>query len=772
MMIHKKIPWMVRCIVVALAMAAAALSSAEPADTAARPATPRPLCHFKPLGRWLGDAHPLFDQGCWRLFYLSVPAEPMRSGLDEVRSDLAESADLIHWTPVRISSSDAARNWWAIANIRRGGVLWSFFNASDGIGAAMSRDCRHWIHQTTGPVVAYSDAPTAELRDPFVTRDDARDRYLMVFAARTTRDAPANTSGAFLVSESRDLASWTHPRILHNPGCIGVPECPALFPLGPRWYLMGSWGTDRVGMGRYRVADTPDGPWRIAATEDLDGTEIMAPNPAWDGQRMINFGWIPTYAEDRDFASAEWGGHLAFPREIWAGPRGELYTRPVAELERLRGASLLPTAAPCAKASIGTWEIGPASATAKPGNDFALARLAPPDFGHQFEIKTTITLGPGCRAAGIVIRMGDQEFPGYEIVADLDTQRLLLRPHVERRRELASQKAAIRTGEPVELRVLVDGDIVEAFLGGRYSLAGRIHSAASARGAALYAQGSDASFSGIAAWRLTPVYTASEPPRLNLRPAPERAHSGAGECVLFPKHVANVYAAPDPALQFSGGFTLELWAKPTSGTGGLKRNLIIKGDRAKPGYHYGMNILADDSLELFLRAAGTTASFEGVCSPPGSMAGTQGRWVHVAGVFDPARREMRVYKDGALAGWRTGVTAALDAANTGALRLAFAAGLPGANQYYGLVDEVRLWSEPRTGAQIRESFAGAHVPPDSPNLVVHWPFNTFLQERRDEGLRQWSPNTATAHPQIRALLYDGAESFPEDSRPAQISGHQ
>lgn len=712
-----------------------------------------PKLHYRPPDGWLGDVHPLFRHGQWHIYALQVPLEPLRAGLSRVHSINVVGANLLHWEKTGIYNEDLHRAWWAIANIEVGGRIYSFYNGAQGFDLSISTDGRTWKPHPQNPVIFYPK-DMLECRDPFVFHDTVSGHYYMIVAGRK-RNLPHHRAGLYLYATSTDLVRWTPLRPLYDPGDIGIPECPDLFRMGNHYYLVGSWGIDRVGQGRYRIADRPEGPWRVPEIDTLDGTEIMAPNTGFDGRRRLFFGWIPTYQGRQDFAPYEWGGHLAFPREVYAGADGELYLRLPEEFLALRARAYHPKTSEY-QILTGNWKRHNDSLELPESDPRGEFRL--PGEHKRFEVEATLTCSKQCSEAGLVFRAGSTGFPGYAVTVDRRNQRLLLKRHRERERYLVSKAIRIQPDAPLKLRVLVDGDIVEAFLDDRYSIAGRAHVNPGTHRIGFYAEGGACRVTRPTVYTLKPVYTAPQPEPINLTPAPDPMHSG-GSSVLFPGPGANVYTPFHPALNFTGSFTLECRIKVTPRTGGFKSNLIVKGDPPS-GYEYGLNLMNGRALELYFKSR---SGYKGLISERNTIP-EEGKWVHVAGVVDRENKEMRLYHNGRkiAAGPITGE--ALDPSGQGALRLGCAAGLPHSDPFYGLIDEVRIWACARTDAQIKASQERPLQPDDTDGLIVYWDFDNhhLTGDKRPQ-----VPNRAAAHADLKAILFDGAIIQPENGLPSR-----
>jgi len=406
-----------------------------------------------------------------------------------------------------------------------------------------------------------------------------------------------------------------------------------------------------------------------------------------------------------------------------------------------------------------SWETGKDSVKVARGSDYAEI-LLDGVYSH-FEMRATLTFSSDCLNAGFVFRTGNREgFAGYEVAVDMAHQQMLLRRHLDRRRAIVAQDIMIAPDTQVELRVFVDGTIVEAFLDNRFSLAGRAHVTSTADRIGFYSDCGEFEASGIEGYDLKDIRakTAAEAP-VNLVPPPDAATASLGKSILFPRMTASVYTPYGPQLNPTDGLTLECWLKPTKGAGRARRDVIIKGDGPETKWHYGLSLLRDDSIEFFF----CTPSREIIrcVSPPTAVS--EGVWCHVAAVLDSAGHEARLYKNGKLIKKESNVPGALDTENRGALRLAFASGTPEYNPYLGLIDEVRIWTLPRSDADVVQDMSGRLQNVSEPGLAVYWKFEEGKTGTAEQKYASYCPNAVTAHPDFKAWLYDGACLFAENA---------
>jgi hypothetical protein len=111
----------------------------------------------------------------------------------------------------------------------------------------------------------------------------------------------------------------------------------------------------------------------------------------------------------------------------------------------------------------------------------------------RLDIAVELRAGRGCKRGGLLLGR-------CEVALDFDGQRLVVRSAAgETVSELPVATGADATAR---LRVVADGDIVEAFLDGRYSLAARLPQDVSEGAAALYVGSGSASFTNVSVYRL------------------------------------------------------------------------------------------------------------------------------------------------------------------------------------------------------------------------------------------------------------------------------
>jgi sucrose-6-phosphate hydrolase SacC (GH32 family) len=382
--------------------------------------------HFMPRDHRLGDVHPFFHEGECFLYYLKP---------GKYDAMLVRSRDLLHWTETPVTHAPAKPDDWMSPYFVLGVFqdpstksFRSFYGHAQGrMVSSESTDLLHWSCAPKEIHVPAADYYQRR-RDPFVFWIPEMKQYGCVMTT-WMKGRPKETCGAVSLATSPDLKQWKDHGPILDPGTIGEPECPQMFRLGSKWYLLASIYDRAVGPPSYWISTSPLGPWKNAPEGMLDGKDLCAAQIAFDGETPLLFGWIPP--EPAKPGKQTWGGHLALPREVYARPDGKLGTRLPKKI--LTHLEKLP------------WQ-------SKPGEwDRSVAEF-------------TLQMPEGTNETRLSIA------PVGEIVFKRDQIRIL-----DAAGECWSElQADLSTTQPLTVSVLADGGIVEVFVNQRYSLAARL----------------------------------------------------------------------------------------------------------------------------------------------------------------------------------------------------------------------------------------------------------------------------------------------------------
>jgi beta-fructofuranosidase len=183
---------------------------------------------------------------------------------------------------------------------------------------ATSLDLTNWTKKLN-PVTA--QAPDGfdrkEFRDPTVYWDDMRGKYVLAIAGRKDNKA------AIVRYQSDNLNDWEqieplsattsdNPRIFEIQTDSWIMECPDIFKMGNKWYMVFSrLNRDVHRKTYYRIADNPNGPWRKCDNhETFDGLYLYAAKTVSDGTNRYVSGWASSGQSFNSSNELDWGGML------------------------------------------------------------------------------------------------------------------------------------------------------------------------------------------------------------------------------------------------------------------------------------------------------------------------------------------------------------------------------------------------------------------------------------------------------------------------------
>ncbi len=471
------------CLLLLASSAKLGLAAADIPSPTTQPKTTYAV-HYKPKSHPIGDVHPYFENGTCHFFYLHLEHPAPKKTL--FVSSLSRSEDLLNWreVPIRLNNPQAkeAVTYYVVAVFkdRTSGAYHSYYGHEAGrMVATVSDDMTHW--RIAEPNLFIPPVPNlyAVRRDPYVFWNPDEHQYGCVMTTQLPRQH-GTPSGAFSYATGKNLTHWTNHGLIEAPQHIGVPECPQIFKLNGRWYLLASattpWG---VGGPSYWVSDAPGGPFAKIGHGMLDGKDLCAAQVAFDDKkaRWLLMGWIPL--KPCDGKSQHWGGHLALPREVFANHDGTLSTRLPDDV----------SAAICGHCIASRNELIVSPQTAE---DICLAPTAA-------DIETSITFTPACREAGLRLEAG-QGMPAVIISVPSPNGAFQIRDASGK--VWAEYPVEPKQNSPTQLRVIVDGDIIEAFLNNEVSLAARIPWNAPVGRFQLQAQSATATFKNVRVFEL------------------------------------------------------------------------------------------------------------------------------------------------------------------------------------------------------------------------------------------------------------------------------
>ncbi|HNM45757.1 MAG TPA: hypothetical protein PKH51_01950, partial [Candidatus Sumerlaeota bacterium] len=422
---------------------------------------PSTLIHYRNPNHDVGDLRPQFVNGEFIVSYLYNP------GIWNCH--ILRSKDLLHWEDYTPTHSPAQANQevpnYFVLSFLRDPLenKWKSFYGYNGMRASVSDDLVSWTAAT--PQLLMGTQPTLYDResDPYVFWNADRNQY---WAVRTLGKVglPANQRGAIGYATSSDLKAWINRGELYFPGNVGDPECPSMFKMGNTWFLLASYYDQAVGAPTYRTSSTPEGPWSAQTPDRLDGKDFCAGFSVDTGSRRVMLGWIPRNVSSP--GNQNWGGHIAFPREIVAFSDGTIGTVLTSEYRQKLPGQQSPNGF---RAYTGAWTITASDINFSTAFQSGIAALE--GTIERPMLTTDLSFSSTSRSARVHFDWSESG-PSYAVLIDRANRRLA----IETPGGITYADLPLReiTPKSYPLSIYTEEDIIEVFFADRYSLCARI----------------------------------------------------------------------------------------------------------------------------------------------------------------------------------------------------------------------------------------------------------------------------------------------------------
>jgi len=445
----------------------------------------RPTYHFVPPANWMNDPNGVIQwDGQYHLFYQH---QPKNAAFGLIHWGHAVSRDMIHWADLPIAltptpDSPDENGCWSGCCVDNGGVPTIVYTAARGEHFQHQTQCiatsdntlLRWEKYAGNPVL--SDVPAEakqnhDFRDPYVWREGKT--WYLALASRIV-----DVGGVVFLYRSSDLIRWEylHPLLTGNSEETGSYwECPSFFPLGDKWVLIvgGSGGIQPTVF--YFIGDYANQRFTPEAQGAVDYAYFYAAYSMQDAQnRRLLWGWLREGRSNDAHLAAGWAGAQAIPREL-SIRGGRLQMEPVAELQRIRESETVLTAMQLSDEGVTLDVQGLAldiTADFTPTGITGIAAACSPDGSEQ----TQIVYDPESKMLSVKREQsstasGNETFPSGNETFPNEA------PH------------ALEPGETLQLRILLDGSVLEVIANGRTSICSRIYpSRAESRGIRLFGQ--------------------------------------------------------------------------------------------------------------------------------------------------------------------------------------------------------------------------------------------------------------------------------------------
>jgi len=286
---------------------------------------------YKPKDGWVGDTIPFAHDGKFYIYYLHD--ERKGNTQDEygyrtswnllITEDGVNIKDCKVVLPV--GEYDDADYACYTGSVIEGndGKFHMFYTAQNNYNPKYHRDgkpLQYVAHAISTDLINWEKLPELtfgadesiyepfDWRDPFVFYNEDEKCFDMLLAARL-RGASEKNGGCVGLCRSYDLIQWEAKEPFYNPESYMTHECPDLFKLGNKWYLVYSTFSEKF-VTHYRMSDKLSGPWTSPIEDTFDGRAFYAAKTAQVGDKRMAFAWVPTKRGESDFGQYEWGGNF------------------------------------------------------------------------------------------------------------------------------------------------------------------------------------------------------------------------------------------------------------------------------------------------------------------------------------------------------------------------------------------------------------------------------------------------------------------------------
>ena len=454
----------------------------------------RPVYHFLGPSSWINDPNGVIHwDGKYHLFYQYHPESP-QFGL--AYWGHAVSEDAVHWQdlPVALHPTPGGPDdtgCWSGTIVDDAGTPTAVYTGVGPTGYGEQSQCiatsqdglLTWEKYSGNPILSEIPAISGQeydLRDPMIWREG--DTWYMLLASRIR-----NIGGSVFLYRSSDLYQWEflHPLLTGAyavDGCVW--ECPSFFPLDDKWVLIVAGKGRRIPFTVfYFIGDYAEQQFTVESSGTLDHAYFYAPFTMQDARgRRLLWAWLREGRTEESHVAAGWAGCHSIPRELSLRD-GHLVTEPVPELDQLRGDEL---ALNDLRLAGGEHELDMQSLTLdieleiQPEGVVGLAVACAPDGSEA----TRISYDPATQLLSV----------GRERTSLSDAQETF--PH-EAPHELAP-------GECLNLRILLDGSVLEIIADGRTSICSRIYpTRADSQGLRLFGTGL---VKRLSAWQMRSIW--------------------------------------------------------------------------------------------------------------------------------------------------------------------------------------------------------------------------------------------------------------------------
>lgn len=407
--------------------------------------------HLYPQERLIGDVMPFYHNGEYHIFYLLNA-----SGISNINWEHAVSIDLINWkhlpTAIKINTAEPTgpegKCIFTGCVIEKDDIFHAWYtgwNPNNPAGRefmlhATSKDLIKWTKHPQDILIPdgihYANHRARDFRDPQIFWDEKSREYLMLFLG----NVPGVNGWRFGCMTSKDVKTWKQrPAIKHWLG----DECPDYFKIGDVHYLLSNhkyaYSTNGI-----------KGPYKNPKpTNILDSPHTKAGKRCFDGKRHIWFGgWA--------------AGPTTIPRELYPGPKGVLYMKPVEEVLNIFTKTVIDLADnPVLTEAKNNWEFSNGILSGKSVQIGSQVQLAVPD---DYMLHCLVKMDSNSRLE-IGLREQQETGQAYWLIVDAKAKQLGVNgPGINFQRPIL-----LDTDRPVKIQAFVLDGLIECFINDHFA---------------------------------------------------------------------------------------------------------------------------------------------------------------------------------------------------------------------------------------------------------------------------------------------------------------
>lgn len=293
--------------------------------------------YYQPEGIWVGDIMPYGKEGQFYVYHQRDTRNPGPFG-EPFGWALATTKDFVDYKDYgeslkRGTDEEADQFIYAGSVFETEAGFHAFYTGYNREFLKAGKTSQTLLHATSKDGITWEKSKEAleippqegydkrNWRDPFVLWDEEREEYLLILGARKGEDKRKQT-GRLVHFTSKDLKKWEFKGDFWAPGIYTMFEMPEIFKMGDWWYLVFSEYSEGNKI-HYRRSKNLYGPWEAPFDDAFDGRAYYAGRTAFDGERRVLFGWVPTRIDNDDKNAYLWGGTFV-PHEVFQKEDGHL----------------------------------------------------------------------------------------------------------------------------------------------------------------------------------------------------------------------------------------------------------------------------------------------------------------------------------------------------------------------------------------------------------------------------------------------------------------